>query len=357
MPNYFRTHGLVLRAAAAILALTLFSLHCNAQPAALTPDAINTAELTSEATKPSRLPRALIARAQILLDRARFSPGEIDGKFGENFEKAVLAYAEMHGTSPGDGLTGDLWAKLASASAVPAVTEYKITEDDVKGPFLPKVPSKMEDMKDIATIAYASPLEALAEKFHMSEELLQALNPGKAFDRAGETVLVANVTSDEPPQKASRVEVDNLAQTVRVFDKGNNLIAFYPATVGSEENPTPSGVLKVVNVVQNPSYTYNPKYAFKGVRSEKPFKINPGPNNPIGSIWIGLSEKSYGIHGTANPAKISKSESHGCVRLTNWDAQDLAKRVSKGTPVTFEAKTAGNDSQSGPSRRKPPKRG
>jgi lipoprotein-anchoring transpeptidase ErfK/SrfK len=115
----------------------------------------------------------------------------------------------------------------------------------------------------------------------------------------------------------------------------NRLVAFYPATVGSEEKPSPAGTLKVASVQKNPTYRYDPEYAFKGVRSRKPFTIKPGPNNPVGTVWIGLSEKGYGIHGTPDPSKVSKAESHGCIRLTNWDAQRLAGMVSKGTPVVF----------------------
>jgi len=124
-------------------------------------------------------------------------------------------------------------------------------------------------------------------------------------------------------------------QTLKLFEKSNALIGFYPATVGSEEKPSPSGTLKVTEINHNPTYRYNPSYHFKGVHSRKPFEIAPGPNNPVGTVWISLSAEGYGIHGTPAPDKVSKAASHGCVRLTNWDAERVASEVSKGTPVAF----------------------
>jgi lipoprotein-anchoring transpeptidase ErfK/SrfK len=323
----------VLLGFAGALLLTFWCVPLTAAPDQLTAESISNAELAG--TKPRSLSPAVIARAQILLDRANFSPGEIDAKDGENFRKALHAFAETYGLSAKSGLTNELWTKLREAGSDPAVVEHQIAEDDVRGPFLPDLPAKMEDMKDLPSVPYTSAAEALAEKFHMSEALLRKLNTGRSLDRAGETISVANVLSGDASLKASRVEIAKAAQTVRVFDAQNNLIAFYPATVGSEEKPSPSGTLKVTNVQPNPVYRYNPKYRFKGVRTTKPFTIRPGPNNPVGIIWIGLSAEGIGIHGTPDPAKVSKAESHGCIRLTNWDADDLSKRVTKGLPVIF----------------------
>jgi lipoprotein-anchoring transpeptidase ErfK/SrfK len=171
----------------------------------------------------------------------------------------------------------------------------------------------------------------------MSESLLSALNPGQHFDRPGDKIIVVDISGGQTgdPAKADRVEVDKSRQTVKLFDKTNALIGFYPATVGSEEKPSPSGSLKVTEVSRNPTYRYNPHYHFKGVHSRKPFTIRPGPNNPVGTVWINLSAEGYGIHGTPLPGKVSKAESHGCVRLTNWDAERVADRVAKGTQVAF----------------------
>jgi lipoprotein-anchoring transpeptidase ErfK/SrfK len=229
------------------------------------------------------------------------------------------------------------------------VVDYKITEKDVKGPFLKKLPAKMEDMKELKSLDYTSPREALAEKFHMSEGLLEALNPGKKFDEAGQTISVVNTLPKEKSAKPkqvkrplTRVEVDKEAQTVKVFGDAGELIAFFPASVGSDDKPTPSGMLKVTSIDARPTYRYNPDYKFKGVKSKEAFTIKPGPNNPAGSHWIGLSSESYGFHGTPNPSKVSKSESHGCVRLTNWDVDRLAKLVKKGTEVAFIEREAAN---------------
>ena len=305
-----------------------------AAAAGLDAAAINNAEYPAKRAADDRMDAAVV-RIQVLLDRARFSPGEIDGKLGENAQKALKAFAEAKGLASDKVPNPEIWKALAEADGDAAIVEYKISDKDVKGPFLKKLPAKMDDMKDVKALRYTSPREAIAEKFHMSEELLAALNPGKKFDKAGEAIFVANVLNKPAGLTIGRIEVDKAGQTVRAFDASGALVAFFPATVGSEEKPTPTGILKVVSADANPHYRYNPDYKFKGVKSTKAFTIKPGPNNPVGSYWIGLSAEGYGIHGTSNPSKISKSESHGCVRLTNWDVGLLGASVKKGTPVVF----------------------
>jgi len=318
-------------------ALLVWSLAGPALAASLDAAAINNAEYRAR-PKTDSFDRAVV-KVQVLLDRALFSPGEIDGKLAENTQKALRAFAEANGLAFDKTITRELWDKLTESSRDAVVSQYTITERDLKGPFLHRLPAKMENMKELPALGYTSPREALAEKFHISEALLATLNPGKKFEVPGETIFVAAVRDVTAKMNIGRVEVDKGRQTVKAFDPNGTLLAFFPATVGSEEKPTPSGALKVVSVDANPNYRYNPDYKFKGVRSKRPFTIKPGPNNPVGVYWIGLSAEGYGIHGTAVPGKVSKSESHGCVRLTNWDAAWLGGSIKKGTPVEFLERT------------------
>jgi lipoprotein-anchoring transpeptidase ErfK/SrfK len=300
---------------------------------------INRAEPSKAAASKGRGINPALVRAQIMLDRAGFSPGEIDGRDGDNFRKATSEFAAHRGMKYGRQLTPELWAALVETTDQPAIVEYAITKEDASGPFLERVPAKMEDMQGLRRLGYGSLVEALAEKFHMSESLLKALNPNKTFE-TGQTIVVANVASQVGDVKVAHIEIDKSERVLRAFKRDGELVGVFPATVGSAEKPAPSGSFKVTKVAQDPTYRYNPAYAFKGVRATKPFIINPGPNNPVGVVWIALSIPSYGIHGTPNPSQVSKTQSHGCVRLTNWDAKKLAKMVDRNTTVDF----VGNES-------------
>ena len=291
-------------------------------------------------------PDPLTIKVQVLLDRARFFPGAIDGRDGENLQGALAAYAVAHGLPASKTLTKEIFETLASTGGDPVVTDYTITDADIAGPYVEKIPPKMEAQAELKAMSYTNPREMLAERFHMSRDLLSQLNPGKPWDRAGTVIVVAGVVPmglDKPkakelPQqpKVDRVEVEKGSRDVRAFGKDGKLLAYYPASIGSEEKPAPSGETKVTGVAFDPSYTYDPKYAFKGVKSREKFSIHPGPNNPVGLVWIDLAIPSYGIHGTPEPEKVGKTESHGCIRLTNWNARDLAMHVARGAKVSFK---------------------
>ena len=282
----------------------------------------------------SRHTSPLLVKVEVLLDRAHFSPGEIDGNLGENVTKALTAYAGAHDLPADRPLTSEIMSSL-SADTQPILTQYVLTESDLKGPFTEHIPAKMEEMKGMKRVDYRNAKEAIAEKFHVSERLLGTLNPGISFDQAGQQIVVPNVLVDESKGPVTKIEVDKERQTVKAYGQSGDLIAFYPATVGSKEKPSPVGTFKIISVDRNPNYRYDPKYQFKGIKTNKPFDIGPGPNNPVGIVWIGLSAEGYGIHGTPNPSRVSKSKSHGCVRLTNWDGLALASMVKKGVSVQF----------------------
>lgn len=297
----------------------------------LAPDDINSAEFNG-----GKNSEAVNMKAEVLLDRAHFSPGVIDGHRGENFSNALRAYQDQNGLKASGQLDTPTWEKLTQDSE-PVAIEYTITDDDLKGPFTDDIPKKMEKQADLKRLDYQSPAEMLAERFHMDEDLLKRLNRGKKLDEAGTAITVANVNVKQAAlnEKLAKIEVDKKHKILRALGSDGTLLAVYPASIGSTEKPAPSGTLKVVRVAKNPNYKYNPDYKFRGVKAKHEFTIAPGPNNPVGLVWIALNEKGYGIHGTPEPEKVGKSYSHGCVRLTNWDALALAAMVKKGTPVEF----------------------
>ncbi|RUU51918.1 L,D-transpeptidase [Mesorhizobium sp. M2C.T.Ca.TU.002.02.1.1] len=308
-----------------------------AQAARLEPDAVNQAQFSEG--EPNGVSPMLL-KAQVLLDRARFSPGLIDGRVSQNFTKAVAAFQAANGL-PSDGkLTRETWDKLAATFAGPVLTTYDVTAKDVRGPFTRRIPVRMESMAHLKRLGYRNAREKLAERFHVSEQLLRMLNLRAGFSKAGTTLVVPDVGRSDPPSQIAGVEVDKASRQVRALDASGKAIAVYPASIGSEEKPAPSGAAEVKRVVHDPTYHYNPKFAFKGVKTKRPFTIAKGPNNPVGSVWIDLSIESYGIHGTPDPGQIGTTFSHGCIRMTNWDAEDLAAMVKPGTKVDFKDEAA-----------------
>lgn len=272
-----------------------------------------------------------VLSVQILLDRANHSPGVIDGMMGGNTRRAIKAYQRANGLPVNGSISESLLGHLTQGSSSDLLRQYKITDEDVSGPFR-NVPSGFAAKADAKPV-YESPAEALAEKFHMAQSFLRALNPGADFGRAGERILVVNAGSDRLDTEVSLIEVDKAANELRAYSSGGKLVATYPTTVGSSIHPSPNTQLEVVSVAPDPTYHFDPKNRSWG--PEHQFTIAPGPNNPVGTVWIDLSRDGFGIHGTPEPKLIGKTSSHGCVRLTNWDANQLSKAVSKGTTVVF----------------------
>ena len=274
-----------------------------------------------------------VADLQVLLDRKGASPGVIDGRLGSNVDKALAAYREITGRHIEATYTEAINEALAESGG-DAFTSYTITPEDAAGPFVASVPADYSHKAQLDRLSFTSVSEMLGERFHMDEAYLKALNPEAEFGRAGTIIKVANIGANIKTP-VDHLVADKANKQLRAYDASGKLVVAYPATIGSSDTPSPSGTHEVARIAINPEYTYNPKVNFKQGDNDQVLSIPPGPNGPVGSVWIALSKPTYGIHGTPDPSKIGKTESHGCVRLTNWDASELAKLVKRGVSVQF----------------------
>ncbi|MDC8756188.1 L,D-transpeptidase [Janthinobacterium sp. hw3] len=277
---------------------------------------------------------AKVLRAQVLLDRAHFSSGEIDASYDGNLRQAIRGFQKLRQLPVTGVVDAATWAVLATDKA-PVLSTYTVSAQDAAGPYV-VVPASMAAKAKLGALGYANAAEALGEKFHCSPSLLRRLNPGKRLDRAGEQLTVPNVASASALPRAAKILVDQSDGTLTLLDSGGMPFAQFPASTGSAHDPLPYGQWQVKGVARNPVYQYNPKLFWDAKSGEAKAKIAAGPNNPVGVAWIEMSKEHYGIHGTPSPANIAKTQSHGCIRLTNWDVLTVAKAVLRGAVILLQ---------------------
>jgi lipoprotein-anchoring transpeptidase ErfK/SrfK len=279
---------------------------------------------------------------QVMLDRAGFSPGEIDGKQGRNFTRALTSFQAAHELAATGRIDDATWTALTNRAGgqAPLVT-YAIAAEDVAGPFIGRLPGDLMEQSKLDALSYTSPLELVAERFHAAPSLLQQLNGGAAFDSVGTRIYVPNIAAIDPlaplsgSRPVARLVVSRETSALSIEDAQGHIVFHAPVTTGSTHDPLPLGTWKVTGVQRMPAFHYNPALFWDADPAHAKARIAPGPNNPVGTVWIDITKEHYGIHGTPEPSRIGHVQSHGCVRLTNWDANRVALWVRPGTEVIF----------------------
>jgi lipoprotein-anchoring transpeptidase ErfK/SrfK len=290
---------------------------------------------------PAALPCGDYLSFQVLLDRQGFSAGQIDGKPGINLTHAIAAAQAARKLNATGKADCDTWKALGGDNSEPTIVTYTLTDADLKGPF-EKIPRKLDDQAKLPELGYESPIEAIAERFHAAPPLIQQLNRGVPL-APGREIRVPGVQPFDPDVKPSSnpaaaeitIQVSREESALRATRADGSVVFFAPVTTGSEHDPLPSGDFKVTGVSWHPVFHYNPDLFWDAKAGDTKATIKAGPNNPVGVVWIALSLEHYGLHGTPEPGNVGHTESHGCVRLTNWDAARVSALVKPGTPVLF----------------------
>jgi lipoprotein-anchoring transpeptidase ErfK/SrfK len=294
-----------------------------------------------------------VLKTQVFLDRAGFSVGALDGRWGRNSAIALFWFQKSRGVDAADpgALDEPTYRALAANAGAnqAALVQQTLTDEDVKGPFV-TIPEDVYDKAKLDCLCYESLKEKLAERFHTTVEFLDLLNPDADFSalHAGDQLWVPNVraalTQDQPD--IARVVISIRGNTFNAFDAAGNLVFHSPTTLGSKYDPSPRETVEVKKITVDPWFHYQPTLFHEVPDSDAEAHLPAGPNSPVGVVWIALSKPHFGIHGTSDPDSIGYASSHGCVRLTNWDARDVAHRLKPGVVVEFvDTRTAQTASQ------------